>query len=110
MESPLHSSPQLDKLVALDKVIHERVRLGIMAALSVSQELTFQEIKQMLKVTDGNLSVHLRSLEKHDYVEAEKNFIGRKPQSCYRLSATGRSAFRKYISQMENLICDLHLD
>ena len=98
---------QLDQLLGLDKVIHERVRLGIMSALSASKTLTFNDIKQILKTTDGNLGMHLRMLEKHGYVEVEKKFIGRKPQTSYQISKKGKEAFRNYICIMEKLVSDL---
>lgn len=101
---------ELDKLVELDKVIHERVRLGIMAALSVTASLSFLELKQTLKVTDGNLSVHLRLLEKKDYVRVEKNFVGRKPRSIYSLTSAGKSALKEYIQQLEKLIQDIQVN
>lgn len=97
----------LDKLLGLDKLIHERVRLGIMAALSVSESMTFQELKQTLKVTDGNLSVHLRLLETNDYISVEKSFIDRKPCSIYRLTEKGKTSFQEYIQQLEKLIQEI---
>ena len=97
-----------NKLLDLDKVIHERARLGIMAVLSVSEVMSFQELKQALSVTDGNLSVHLRLLEKHNYVNVDKRFIGRKPQSYYRLTSEGREAFNNYIDRLEKLIDNIH--
>lgn len=106
----LNSHTDLDKLIDLDKIIHERVRLGIMAALSVSGKLSFQELKRNLNVTDGNLSVHLRLLEKHNYVLVTKSFVGRKPQSIYQISSTGKEAFKEYIDKLETLIHDIHVD
>lgn len=105
-----NSTEELNKIVELDKLIHERVRLGIMAALSVSNTLTFQELKQSLKVTDGNLSVHLKLLEKHDYVAVKKRFIGKKPRSSYRLTASGKEALKKYLQKLEKLIQDIQLE
>lgn len=101
-------SVSLDQLLVLDKIIHERVRLGIMAALSVSEPLTFLDLKQTLKVTDGNLSVHLRLLEKNSYVAVEKIFVARKPCSTYRLTQAGRDAFNEYIQQLERFIHKVH--
>ena len=98
------NSVELDQLLNLDKLIHERVRLGIMTALSVSETLTFQELKNMLKTSDGNLSVHLRMLEKHGYLQINKKFINRKPQSNYNLTSEGKKAFKDYIHRMEKLI------
>ena len=99
--------PELDKLLELDKLIHERVRLGIMAALSVSDALTFWELKKTLKVTDGNLSVHLKLLEKHHYVTVKKSFIGRKPRSTYFLTEQGKDAFKEYVQLLEKLFQDI---
>ena len=79
-------SIKINDLLELDKVIHERVRLGIMASLSVSESLSFQELKRMFKVTDGNLSVHLRLLEKNGYITINKGFIGKKPQTTSTLT------------------------
>ncbi|BBM87612.1 transcriptional regulator [Candidatus Uabimicrobium amorphum] len=98
---------QLDQLLELDKVIHERVRLGIMSALSASKKLTFNDIKQVLKATDGNLGMHLRMLEKHEYIEVEKKFVGRKPQTSYQISEKGQKAFRHYICIIEKLVSEL---
>ena len=102
-------SIQLDKLMDLDRVIHERVRLGIMTALSASGVLSFQDLKNMLNVTDGNLSVHLKHLERHEYVVVQKDFIKRKPHSTYRLTDNGVKAFKGYISNLELLITQLQL-
>jgi DNA-binding MarR family transcriptional regulator len=104
------NSVPLDKLLELDKIIHERVRLGIMAALSVSESLTFQYLKQTLKLTDGNLSVHLRLLEKNNYVLVAKSFVARKPCSSYRLTPAGREAFKEYVQQLEKFIHKIHQD
>jgi DNA-binding MarR family transcriptional regulator len=85
-------------------VIHERLRLGILSALSANDSLTFKELKQLLKITDGNLSVHARRLEDAGYVLFEKTFAGRTPRTDYRLSAAGRRAFEKYLDHMDALI------
>lgn len=104
------NTEELTKLLELDKLIHERVRLGIMAALSVSDTLSFQELKQMLKVTDGNLSVHLKLLEKHAYLVVKKGFIANKPRSSYRLTDAGKEALKQYIQKLEKLIQDIQLE
>lgn len=104
------NAAEFNELIDLDKIIHERVRLGIVVALSVSGSLTFKELKQTLQVTDGNLSVHMKLLEKHDYVEVEKSFIGRKPRSSYKLTAKGRLELRKYVQKLEKLIQDIPTD
>jgi DNA-binding HxlR family transcriptional regulator len=90
--------------VALDRIIHERLRLAIVSALSVNPVLTFAELKKLLATTDGNLSVHSRKLEETGYVSVEKKFEGRVPRTEYRLTATGRSALERYLTHMEALI------
>jgi DNA-binding HxlR family transcriptional regulator len=88
----------------LDRLIHERVRLGIVSALAVNRSLTFNELKAMLKTTDGNLSVHARKLEEADYIVCAKSFDGRLPKTEYRLTAAGRRALQRYLNHMEALI------
>jgi len=88
----------------LDRLIHERLRLGIVSALAVNPSLTFNELKGLLKTTDGNLSVHARKLEDAGYVACAKSFDGRMPRTEYRLSAAGRRALEKYLAHMEALI------
>ena len=88
----------------LDRLIHERVRLGIISALAVNRSLTFNELKAMLKTTDGNLSVHARKLEEADYIVCAKSFDGRLPKTEYRLAAAGRRALERYLNHMEALI------
>jgi DNA-binding MarR family transcriptional regulator len=88
----------------LDRLIHERVRLGIVSALAVNRSLTFNELKAMLKTTDGNLSVHARKLEEADYVVCSKSFDGRLPKTEFRLTASGRKALERYLNHMEALI------
>lgn len=88
----------------LDRLIHERVRLGIVSALAVNRSLTFNELKAMLKTTDGNLSVHARKLEEADYILCTKSFDGRLPKTEYRLTAAGRKALERYLNHMEALI------
>jgi DNA-binding MarR family transcriptional regulator len=89
---------------ALDRVIHERVRLGIASALAVHDSLTFADLKALLKTTDGNLSVHARRLEEAQYITCTKTFAGRTPRSEYRLTAAGRKALERYLDHMEALI------
>jgi DNA-binding HxlR family transcriptional regulator len=89
---------------ALDRLIHERVRLGIASALAVNESLTFNDLKALLKTTDGNLSVHARKLEEAQYVSCTKSFAGRTPKTEYRLTATGRRALERYLDHMEALI------
>ncbi len=89
---------------SLDRLIHERTRLAIISALAVNESLTFNELKTLLRVTDGNLSVHARKLEDAGYVACAKSFSGRVPKTEYRLSASGRRALEKYLDHMEALI------
>lgn len=88
----------------LDRVIHERIRLGVVSALAVNASLTFTEVKQLLSVTDGNLSVHMRKLEDAGYVACMKSFQGRIPKTEYHLTAEGRRALEKYLAHMESII------
>jgi DNA-binding HxlR family transcriptional regulator len=88
----------------LDRVIHERTRLAIISALAVNDSLAFSELKQLLRVTDGNLSVHARKLEDAGYVGCTKSFSGRVPKTEYRLLPAGRRALEKYLDHMEALI------
>ena len=88
----------------LDRLIHERIRLGIVSALAVNRSLTFNELKALLKTTDGNLSVHARKPEEADYIVCTKSFDGRLPKTEYRLAAAGRRALERYLNHMEALI------
>lgn len=88
----------------LDRLIHERVRLGIVSALAVNESLRFNELKELLRVTDGNLSVHARKLEDAGYILCRKSFEGRMPKTEYRLTAGGRRALERYLDHMEALI------
>jgi len=88
----------------LDRIIHERMRLGIVSALAVNASLTFNDLKKLLKTTDGNLSVHARKLEDADYITCAKSFKGRIPRTEYRLTAAGRRALERYLGHMEALI------
>jgi DNA-binding HxlR family transcriptional regulator len=88
----------------LDRLIHERVRLGIVSALAVNDSLSFNQLKALLKTTDGNLSVHARRLEEALYITCTKSFEGRIPKTEYRLTAAGRRALERYLDHMEALI------
>ena len=88
----------------LDRLIHERIRLGIVAALAANESLTFAELKDVLKTTDGNLSVHARRLEEAGYIKVTKGFEDRKPKTEYRLTPKGRRALETYLQQMESLL------
>jgi DNA-binding HxlR family transcriptional regulator len=88
----------------LDRLIHERMRLGIVSALAVNDSLSFTEIKALMRTTDGNLSVHARKLEEAKYVSCSKTFEGRVPHTVYKLTSTGRRALERYLSHMESII------
>jgi len=94
----VETTPQLDSL------IHERIRLGIVSALAVNETLTFTELRELLKTTDGNISVHARRLEEAGYIDCTKAFEGRVPRTRYRLSVVGRQALERYLDHMEALI------
>ena len=87
-----------------DRLVHERLRLGILSALTVNESLTFNELKKLLDTSDGNLSVHARKLEEAGYVECTKSFEGRMPRTEYRLTPAGRRALDRYLDHMEALI------
>ncbi len=88
----------------LDRIIHERLRLGILSALAVNTSLTFNDLKKLLNTSDGNLSVHARKLEEAEYISCEKSFAGRMPKTEYRMTAAGRRALERYLDEMEALI------
>ena len=96
------SVPQ--RMHEIDRLIHERLRLGIISALAVNESLTFNELKQMVRTTDGNLSVHARKLEDAGYVNCSKTFEGRTPKTEYSLTAAGRRALERYLAHMEAVI------
>ena len=91
----------------LDRLIHERLRLGILGALAVNESLTFNELKKLLETTDGNLSVHARKLEDAQYISCAKSFENRLPKTEYRLTAVGRRALERYLNHMEALISSM---
>ena len=93
-----------EKAPELDNLIHERIRLGIVSALAANDSLTFSELKDLLKTTDGNVSVHTRKLEEAAYIACTKSFQGRVPKTEYRLTAAGRQALERYLDHMEALI------
>jgi DNA-binding HxlR family transcriptional regulator len=101
---PARRRREVSAAPALDQLIHERMRLGIVSALAVNESLSFNELKQLLNTTDGNLSVHARKLEDGGYVSCSKYFEGRTPRTDYRLTAAGRRALEKYLDEMEGLI------
>ena len=89
---------------ALDKLIHDRVRLAIISALAVNDRVSFTDLRDLLALTDGNLSVHARKLEDAGYVQCQKGFDGRVPKSEYRLTPVGKRALERYLAHMEALI------
>jgi|SRR5215470_561683 len=93
-----------DDLPDLDRIIHERLRLGIVSALAINDTLSFNDLRRLLKTTDGNLSVHARKLEEAGYIACAKFFESRIPRTEYRLTSPGRRALEKYVAQMEDLI------
>jgi DNA-binding MarR family transcriptional regulator len=90
--------------LALDRLIHERLRLGILSALAVNASLSFGDLKKLMQTTDGNLSVHARKLEEASYVTCTKSFEGRVPKTEYSITAAGRRALERYLDHMEALI------
>ncbi len=88
----------------LDRLIHERMRLGIVSALAVNDQLSFNDLKKLMKTSDGNLSVHARKLEEAEYITCTKSFEGRVPRTDYRLTPAGRRALERYLDHMEALI------
>ena len=88
----------------LDRLIHERVRLGIVSALAANESLSFNDLKRLLQTTDGNISVHARKLEEAGYLQCTKSFQGRMPKTEYSLTPSGRKALEKYLNHMEALI------
>lgn len=89
---------------ALEGLIHEKMRLGIVSALAASGSMTFVELKELLQTTDGNISVHARKLEAAGYIACTKTFVNRKPQSAYVLTEAGRGALEKYLNHLEALL------
>ena len=98
------SSLQKSAAPNLDRLIHERLRLGIISALAANESLTFSDLKKLMNTTDGNLSVHARKLEEAGYIACTKYFDGRLPKTEYKLTAEGRRALESYLNHMESLI------
>lgn len=96
--------PRAPELPELDRLIHERIRLGIVSALATNDSLSFNDLKRVLKTSDGNLSVHARKLEEAQYISCVKFFEGRVPRTEYRLTPAGRRALAEYLDQMEEWI------
>jgi DNA-binding HxlR family transcriptional regulator len=102
--SPETGAAAEEGALALDRLIHERMRLGIVSALAVNDTLTFNDLKRVMHTTDGNLSVHARKLEDAKYITCTKSFEGRVPRTEYKLTAAGRRALERYLDHMEALI------
>ncbi len=103
-QRPARSRAAAGQPMEFDRLIHERIRLGILSALAVNDPISFNDLKKLLKTTDGNLSVHARKLEEAGYVACAKSFAGRVPKTEYRLTEAGRRAFERYLDDMETLI------
>ena len=103
-EVPPTEPPPERQALDLDRLIHERMRLGIVSALAVNESLSFNDLKKLLKTTDGNLSVHARKLEEAGYITCAKYFEGRMPKTEYRLASPGRRALERYLDHMEAII------
>ena len=95
MKNPIHG---------LNKIFESRIRLGVMSILVVNEEVSFNDLKQMLDVTDGNLATHLVNLEQHGYIKVHKGFIGRKTNTTYAVTRAGEKAFSEHITALENMI------
>jgi DNA-binding HxlR family transcriptional regulator len=100
----IRSRPAQSHAADLNRVIHEPIRLGIVSVLAINETMTFNELKHLLRTTDGNLSVHARKLEEAQYIACEKYFQGRVPKTEYRLTSAGRKALEIYLDHMEALI------
>jgi DNA-binding MarR family transcriptional regulator len=103
-ETRAQSAKQKSAAPNLDRLIHERLRLGIISALAANESLTFSDLKSLMNTTDGNLSVHARKLEEAGYISCSKFFEGRLPKTEYKLTAAGRQALQNYLNHMESLI------
>jgi DNA-binding MarR family transcriptional regulator len=101
---PVRGRAAADGPLALDRLIHERLRLGILSALAVNESLTFNDLKKLMQTTDGNLSVHARKLEEAGYIVCTKSFEGRVPKTEYTITPVGRRALERYLDHMEALI------
>ena len=101
---PVPRSPQVKEEAGFDRLIYERVRLGIMSALATNEELTFNELKALFDVSDGNLGAHARKLEEAGYIACAKSFEARRPKSRYRITQVGRKALLRYLEHIEAVI------
>lgn len=100
----VHGKAPVEGPLALDRLIHERLRLGILSALAVNESLSFNDLKKLMATTDGNLSVHARKLEEAEYIACSKSFEGRVPKTEYSITSAGRRALERYLDHMEALI------
>ena len=100
----VHGGKTQNAAPLLDRLIHERLRLGIVSALAANESLTFNDLKSLMHITDGNLSVHARKLEDAGYITCDKSFDGRVPKTEYKLTPSGRRALEGYLNHMESLI------
>ena len=91
-------------ITGLNKIFESRIRLGVMSILAVNEEMNFNDLKQVLEVTDGNLATHLLNLEENNYIKVHKGFVGRKTNTTYSITKTGEKAFTDHISALENMI------
>jgi DNA-binding MarR family transcriptional regulator len=101
---PVQTAARTTEDARFDRLVYERVRLGIMSALAVNEQLTFNELKALFEVSDGNLSAHARKLEEAGYIACSKSFEGRRPKSEYRLTPVGRKALHRYLEHIEAVI------
>ena len=101
---PSSAAPASEIATSLDRLLHDRMRLGIVSALAAADDMSFSDLKSALNATDGNLSVHARKLEDAGYVSCEKTFSGRTPRTAYTLTASGRRALEKYLDHMDAII------
>lgn len=95
------------ELGQLNKIFDSRIRIGIMSALIVNEQVNFNELKELLEVTDGNLATHLKTLEEQKFIKVQKGFIGRKTNTLYSITVAGEKAFRKHIDALEKIINNL---
>ena len=102
--SPASGIAAAKETAGLDRIIHERMRLGIVSALAANESLTFAEMKKLLDATDGNISIHARKLEAAEYITCTKTFEGRVPQTRYQITPQGREALNRYLDHMEALV------
>lgn len=96
------------ELEQLNKVFDSRIRIGIMSALIVNEDINFNDLKALIDATDGNLATHLKTLEEHKFIKVEKGFIGRKTNTVYSITRAGEKAFRSHLDALEKIIKSIH--